>query len=74
MVILCGYMWLYYVVILCGYIMMVILCGYIMWLYYDPHILKNTLPTPTITLTLLTWQQVFYLMFLSNQLKLATVY
>ena len=44
-----------------------------MWLYYDPPIFKNTLPTPTITLTLLTWQQVFYLMFLSNQLKLATV-
>ena len=25
-----------------------------MWLYYDPPIFKNTLPTPTITLTLLT--------------------
>lgn len=56
-----------------GKFWLIISCPY-MWLYYDPHIFKNTLPTPTITLTLLTWHQVFYLMFLSNQLKLATVY
>lgn len=33
----------------------------------------NILPAPTIAL-FLQWLQVFHLMFLSNQLKLATIY